>query len=610
MEDKKQEPNKKSESLKEQMNEPVKYDPKNPSGVGGIPEIPEEALKKADKVKKDLEDFKKKIVKKFPFIQALSVLPAQSFKLFEEDEGLVKEEVEKKPLHLFMLIPEKEFKNIPKKIKPEVLKLVKESKQELWVHIKTEVDMWNYGLDSKYEFVDAIGGSFPLYDKGILGSIRLANIHKNLVMRKFEKYVASYVIAGSLITGTAGKDSDVDTYVIIDDTDVKRMPRMQLLDKLRGMIHDYIKEATALAGVKNPLNVQVSLLTDFWDRVKDAEPVAFTFIRDGVPMYDRGTFLPWKLLLQMGKIKPSPEAVDKFMKSADQTEALLHRRSIDAMVDIYWGVITPTQALMMLAGHAPPTPKAMMHEAKKILVEEEKVMSLKDHKYMEKMIKYYKDYEHGKLKFIPGKEIDEMFREFKEYEKKLKEMRKKLEEKLIVKDADKIHSEVFDLLERIFGKKSKELLIREVEHELIKKGKLQKRFLADLNEIVKVKQKIKSGKLSTLEMNKIRRNSVELINELVDYAQRVELVATEKSVIQVMFGDKLEKIGELVLTDSLSYFVEAGRIMEIESKGFKVSNREKFEKAIKDTKDRSILKLNSKDLVVLEKELGNFELNI
>src|SRR3990167_5362784 len=103
-----------------------------------------------------------------------------------------------------MLIPEDEFKNIPKKI--------------------------------KYEFIDAIASSFPLHDKGLLGSLRLANIHKSLVLRKFEKYVASYVVAGSLVRGTADKTSDVDTFVIIDDTDVKRMSRIELIEKLRGKI--------------------------------------------------------------------------------------------------------------------------------------------------------------------------------------------------------------------------------------------------------------------------------------------------------------------------------------------------------------------------------------
>src|SRR3989344_7294557 len=291
---------KKSHGLNEAMASSGSYIP--PSKIAGaMPQITDEQATKNDKLKEELEDFKKKLVKKFPFTTFLSVLPAQSSKLFEEDEGLLPEEIAKKPIHMIMLIPEDEFKNIPKKIKPEVLRLAKETKQELWIHIKTEVDLWNYGLDSKFEFIDAIASSFPLQDKGLLGSMRLANIHKTLVLRKFEKYVASYVVGGSLVRGQADKDSDVDTFVIIDDTDVKRMPRLQLLEKLRGMIHDYIREATALSGTKNILGVQVYLLTDFWDSVKDANPVMFTAIRDGVPMYDRGTFLPWKLLLQMGK---------------------------------------------------------------------------------------------------------------------------------------------------------------------------------------------------------------------------------------------------------------------------------------------------------------------
>jgi len=383
----------------------VKYDPKQPNGS----QIPEDALKNAEKVKKELEEFKKKIVKQFPFIHSLSILPAQSFKFFEEDEGLLKEEIARKPLHLVMLIPEDHYKDVPKKIKPAVIKMVQEGNHNIWVHIKSEVDLWHYGLDSKYDFMDAIGSSYPLYDKGLLGSLRVASIHKNLVLRKFERYVASYILFGSLVRGVADKDSDVDTFIIIDDTDVKRMPRLQLLEKLRGIIYDYVREASALAGVKNLLNVQVSLLTDFWDRVKDAEPVAFTMIRDGIPMYDKGTFLPWKLLLQMGKIKPSPEAVDKFMKYGEQTESIFHRRMIDAMVEIYWGVVTPIQALMMLAGHAPPEPKRIVEDVKKVLVQQEKIMDMKELKTLEKAVKYYKDYEHGILKTIPGKELEDFF---------------------------------------------------------------------------------------------------------------------------------------------------------------------------------------------------------
>jgi len=592
---------KKSVGLKEQINSPMKYDSKRDSPS------PEKTSGEIQKAKKELEDFKKKVVKKFPFIHSLSVLPAQSFKMFEEEEGLLPEEIKRKPTHLVMLIPEEQFKNVPKKIRPEMIKLANESKQPLWIHIKTEVDVWNYGLDSKYEFVDAIGMSYPLYDKGLLGSLRVASIHKNLVLRKFEKYVASYVIGGSLIRGTADKDSDVDTFVIIDDTDVKRMPSLQLLDKLRGIIHDYIREATALAGVKNILNVQVWLLTDFWERVRDAESIAYTFIRDGVPMYDRGTFLPWKRLLKMGKIKPSPEAVDKFMKFGEQNEPIVKRKMVDAMIDIYWGVITPAQALMMLAGSGSTAPKEMVVSVRKILVEKEKVMSNNDLKFLEKVIKLYKDHEHGKLKNFSGKDVDELLKESGEYNKRLKDSRKKLETKLIVDDAEKIYDEVFDLLKKEFGNKGRESLVSEFENELVKKGKIQKRYLPVLKEVIKIKQKVKNGKVTHVEMDNVKKMTAELIRELVDYSQRKELIATEKGLIQVSFGNKK---GKIVLTDSGAFFVEENRIMKIGLKNFSVSNQKDFEEAIAKTKDRTKVNLKSNVLDVLKKELGDFELNL
>src|SRR3989344_2350101 len=314
------------------------------------PPAPQQAID-FDKIKTKLDNFKKQVLKKYNFTVALSIMPGAAAPLIEEDEGIPKEVSDTKPLYIMMIIPEEEYKNVPK-IKPEIIKFAKETKENLWVFIKTPVDLWNYGLDSKFEFLDAISASFPLHDNGFLGALRVANIHKSLVLRKFEKYVASYFIAGSLVRGTAGKDSDVDVFVVIDDTDVKRMPRLELLEKLRGIIYDYIREATALAGVKNILNVQVSLLTDFWQSVKDAHPLMFTFIRDGIPLHDRGTFIPWKLLLLSGRIKPSPEAIDLFMKEGDRTLELVKRRLLDAMIDVYYGVLTPAQAILMLAGEA------------------------------------------------------------------------------------------------------------------------------------------------------------------------------------------------------------------------------------------------------------------
>ena len=149
-----------------------------------------------NKLRDKLNSFKKVLLKKFPFIRSLGLLPVKAFPLFEEEEipaEFQKEVKEKKPLHLIMVIPEEEYKNL-QKIKPEVVKIAKESGEKLWVHIKTEVDLWNYGLDSKFNFVDAISACMPLHDSGFLGALRVANIHKSLVLGKIGNVSAQQLV--------------------------------------------------------------------------------------------------------------------------------------------------------------------------------------------------------------------------------------------------------------------------------------------------------------------------------------------------------------------------------------------------------------------------------
>jgi len=315
-------------------------------------------------------------------------------------------------MHLSIIIPEDNFKQI-NEVRNEIIKLAKEIKPKLWINVLTPVDLWNYALDSKWDIVEAIGMSYPVFDKGLLGALRVAQIHKSLCLRKFEKYIYSYCIGGSLVRGEAKESSDVDVFVVIDDTDVKRMARVELKEKLRSIIYQYIAEATELAGVKNLLNVQVYLLTEFWEDVKDASPVIFTFIRDGIPLYDRGGFLPWKLLLKMGKIKPSPEAIDRFLNMGDKTKEIVKNRLLDIVLgDIYWNVLTPTQALLMLYGIPPTNTYETVKEFKRIFVDAEKIIEKKYLDILENIaITYYKGYEHGKIKEVSGAEIDRLMKD-------------------------------------------------------------------------------------------------------------------------------------------------------------------------------------------------------
>ena len=168
-------------------------------------------------------------------------------------------------MHLFFVVPDDKAKEIPK-MREELVKQIEKEEHNVWIYIKTNSDVWEYGMDSKFDILSAVAMSFPLHDKGLLKSLRVAEVHKTLVLQKFERYVVSYVIAGSLVRGETTKTSDVDAFIIINDTDVKRMPRLELKERLRGIIYQYISEAYAIAGVKeNILNVHACCCARVWD---------------------------------------------------------------------------------------------------------------------------------------------------------------------------------------------------------------------------------------------------------------------------------------------------------------------------------------------------------
>ncbi len=506
----------------EEHNIETSLDSKYSTRADLIPETPDKMKKELDKTKKEIEKIKSFILKKYPFTQVLSILPPASIKGFIDEEEVPKET--EKHIHMLMVVPEENFKDA-QKIKQEIVKQIDELKQKVWLHLKTPQDIWELCLDSKFELVGAIAMSYPLHDTGILGALRVAEIHKSLVLQKFEKYVVSYVIAGSLVRGEAIPTSDVDIFIIINDTDVKRMPRLELKERLRSIIYQYVAEAGAIAGVKNKLSPQVYLLTDFWESVKDAHPVIFTFIRDGIPIYDRGTFMPWKALLRMGKLKPSPEAIDMFMSMGDKTVKRVKSALLDVVInEIYWGITTPSQALLMLYGLPPPTPKHVVTEMKNIFVDKEKMLEKKYITILEKVVNIYKDYEHEKIKEISGEEIDKIVKDTEDYLKRLKELREQIEKREQEKTIEQIYKDVFALLKSMFGNKSQDAIIEEFDKQLVKKAKFAPQHLRILKDIVHARAEFKKGKSDTHKVDQARKSASILINDIIEYNQRCDLM--------------------------------------------------------------------------------------
>jgi predicted nucleotidyltransferase/uncharacterized protein (UPF0332 family) len=577
MENKEAKYEKPAEAQKEQKydkKEEAQKEPELPSN------LPPEVVEKLKVIKEKITKFQKQIVEKFDkYIVGVALLPpprppAPNIppEIFAEEQKRYEEEKDK--YATLVLIDDTEPTKMTKgELRDKLSSIMEAAAKEIDPNIFPQTlllsELWQNCYDGKYDLLQLIGMSAPIYDTGMLGAIRIAELHKTMVLKKFEKYIVTYVMAGSLVQGRATKESDIDVFLVIDDTDVKKMTRAELRDKLRAIIIGMGAEAGEITGIRNKINIQIYILTDFWDSIRESNPVIFTFLRDGVPFYDRGIFMPWKQLLKMGKIKPSAEAIDIFMSSGEQTLDRVKFKLRDiGTEDFFWGIHTPTQAALMLYGIPPPAPKETCGVLREVFVKKEGLLEEEYVKILENVIQVRKDIEHGVRKDITGKEIDKLLEDSEKYTKRLKrlftQIEKLKEEESMLHVYDTMQTILRDVLKLEGVETAREGEIAKVfEEKLISTGKIPAKFLRTLHDLIKAKADYDNGKLSKSEVDKVQKDSGELIRFLIDHMHRKKAHELERARVRVKHG---QKYGEITLLGNTAFIVRdldsADRVME------------------------------------------------
>lgn len=529
-----------------------KIDSKKDSLVDSFKDVPDDAKEKLEQIKSKIEKFKDKVLKRFEdHTLGIALLPPS------------KDENKQDKINLLVLIDDSDSTKMTKdelreKITGIVNDLSKNTDDSLNPEVLLLTDLWQSCYDGKYEILQMIATSATIFDKGMLAAIKLSEVHKTMVLKKFEKYIVSYVLAGSLVQGKATPESDIDVFLVIDDTDVKKMTRTELRDKLRAIIIGMGIDAGKMTGIENKINIQVYILTDFWESIKEANPVIFTFLRDGIPLYDRGIFMPWKQLLQMGRIKPSPEAIDMFMHSGDQMlERVKYKLKEIGMEDFFWAAITTSQAALMLYGFPPPTPKETPEALRQIFVKKEKLLEDKYVKIVEKVLKVRKDMEHGTKKEVDGKEIDILYSSTQEFLERMKKLFEEIDSLKKKEELEKVFSESLIAckealrLEGFNDVKDKDVYDL-FDKSVVKKSKIYSSAGSELKDILKAEKEYASGKLSKQEINKTIKEARAFIRNIIDHVQRTKARELESSKIRVKYG---KKVGELVLLNDVVFVV-------------------------------------------------------
>src|SRR2546422_3247080 len=123
------------------------------------------------------------------------------------------------------------------------------------------------------------------------------------VLKKYGKYVKAIVMMGSVAREEFRPTSDIDVFVVIDDTSLKVTPEFH--DKFDDDLERIVEKIPdSQVTVKGPdgkeekiplLSIQPSYtLSEFTDYARVGHPIIYNFIKEGIPVYDSGFFGPWK----------------------------------------------------------------------------------------------------------------------------------------------------------------------------------------------------------------------------------------------------------------------------------------------------------------------------
>lgn len=254
--------------------------------------------------------------------------------------------------------------------------------------------------------------------------LKSAEEFKAKILSMFKNYIKSIIVFGSFMKGQGTGKSDVDVYVIFDDT---KMP-LKKFDSIRGRIDDDIYK---VAGSIDPrLHAQpIIALTEFIKGIRYTNPVFFNIIREGYAIYDTGFFIPMRKLLEWGEFPITPEAAHMRMEGVPRR--ITRVKSVKLYIiaeDLFYAMLDAAQAVLMYVGVGPPAPKTAADEVRKHLVEAG-LLEEEYAKMLEEVCVFRKKVEHKELKDISGKEVDEWIRKTEKYIKRFEKLLKDLETK-------------------------------------------------------------------------------------------------------------------------------------------------------------------------------------
>ena len=235
------------------------------------------------------------------------------------------------------------------------------------------------------------------------------------------EFLKAVILFGSAARGeTLQKgieERDIDVLLIINDLTMVLNP--EVISAYRVIV-----EKTA-SKVSRRLHITTLKITNFWDYLRNGDPLAINMLRDGVVLHDTGFFMPAQALLFQGRIRPTQESVWGYFVRAPATITNSEWHVLQATLDLYWAVIDSVHAALMKVGEVPPTPAHVADLIHKKLASKGLVPK-RASQVMEFFYKLSRQITHRELTKVSGKDYDTYKKEALEF---IDQMKKVVERK-------------------------------------------------------------------------------------------------------------------------------------------------------------------------------------
>jgi len=280
--------------------------------VGASPALGGHAVSNRERVLKALEELPA-TVRSVISAAVFAELPAPEAEgdTAQEAKGTQQEKPKRTHLGLRVLVqPSAEDAQSLNDLAGEIRNALRSHSYPASVDCITAAQLWRDLRGSRRSELELLLEGIPVRDFPFLANLRMIDDHRRRVVEKFSDYVVCYVVAGSFVRGIQRPESDIDAWIVIDDGDARAMGHTELDEKIRAIGRGMGSEARDQHGALRPLHLQTYLLSDFWLALRDAQPIYISFLREGVPLYDRGMSTSWCRILDQHRLHATREALD------------------------------------------------------------------------------------------------------------------------------------------------------------------------------------------------------------------------------------------------------------------------------------------------------------